>query len=249
MAKYSDFKKEYTRLWNRMVIHQDRLVEIDRIAKRLLSHKTRYETVQLPTGVPWFVIAVIHERESGADFSTYLGNGDSLSRPTVNVPEGRGPFPSWEAGAKDALAYDKLDQNRDWTAAHTAWVLENFNGAGYRNKGVPSPYLWSFSNNYVSGKYTSDHGYDPKAVDKQAGVMPLLKRIMELDKTAKFQGEPISPEVASSGAVVAAGAAGTAAAASAGVSTQNTIGIALAMVALAVAIFFVVKWFTRDKQE
>ena len=56
-------------------------------------------------------------RESGADFSTYLGNGEPLTRRTRIVPKGRGPFKTWEDGAVDALRFDSLDDvlAEDWT--------------------------------------------------------------------------------------------------------------------------------------
>jgi peptidoglycan hydrolase-like protein with peptidoglycan-binding domain len=53
---------------------------------------------------------------------------------------------------------------------------------------VKSPYLWSFSNIYSSGKYVADGRFSASAVDQQCGAMPVLKRIMELDASARFEG-------------------------------------------------------------
>src|ERR1700740_3826274 len=64
--------------------------------------------------VAWVFIAVIHNRESGMDFNTHLGQGDPLTdkngRPikTVHVPAGRGPFTGpnkFGKAAVDALWY------------------------------------------------------------------------------------------------------------------------------------------------
>jgi hypothetical protein len=47
---------------------------------------------------------------------------------------------------------------------------------GYANKGLPSPYIWSGTDQYEKGKYTSDGKYDPaEAVDEQLGCAGILK--------------------------------------------------------------------------
>jgi lysozyme family protein len=43
---------------------------------------------------------------------------------------------------------------------------------------LPTPYLWSFSNNYEKGKFVADGHYDPEAVSKQCGAALMLKAIM-----------------------------------------------------------------------
>ena len=43
--------------------------------------------------------------------------------------------------------------------------------------GVPTPYLWSFSNMYVKGKYVADHKFDPNAVSAQCGSALMLKSL------------------------------------------------------------------------
>src|SRR4051812_7055826 len=78
--------------------------EFDRVAKRLVASRDRYKAVERRTGVPWFIIAVIHEREASQNWNTQLGQGDPLTQRSVHVPKGRGPFPNWEDGAYDALA-------------------------------------------------------------------------------------------------------------------------------------------------
>jgi len=48
------------------------------VAKRLAapSAKARYQKISEATGVPWFVIAVIHEREASQRWDRQLGQGD-----------------------------------------------------------------------------------------------------------------------------------------------------------------------------
>jgi lysozyme family protein len=65
-------------------------------AKSLVGGKPRYQTVEAKTGIPWFVIAVIHERESSQNRFGSLAQGDPWNRVSVHVPKGRGPFQSWE---------------------------------------------------------------------------------------------------------------------------------------------------------
>jgi len=99
---------------------------------------------------------------------------------TTIIPRGRGPFVTWEEGARDALEYDGLDQVDEWSPARACFEIEKFNGFGYRNRGVPSPYLWSFTNHYSRGKYVADGRFSAAAVDKQCGAIPVMRRIMEI---------------------------------------------------------------------
>jgi lysozyme family protein len=57
------------------------------------------------------------------------------------------------------------------------YLLEKYNGLGYRMRGVPTPYLWSFSNLYEKGKFVQDGRYDPEAVSKQCGAALMLKAV------------------------------------------------------------------------
>src|SRR5262249_44802043 len=158
MTSFADLKSEYENLWATMKIRPERAAMVDAIARKLIGRKARYQAVEDETGVPWFVIAAVHNRESDADFDTYLGNGEPLDRETRLVPKGRGPFESWEEGAVDALELDHLDEVEDWTPARACYEIEKFNGFGYRNNHptVKSPYLWSFTDHYTSGKYVGD---------------------------------------------------------------------------------------------
>ena len=57
-------------------------------AKALVAAKPRYRAVEASTGVPWFVIAAIHERESSENWFASLAQGDPWNRVSVNVPAG-----------------------------------------------------------------------------------------------------------------------------------------------------------------
>ncbi|MBB6013473.1 lysozyme family protein [Aquamicrobium lusatiense] len=156
-----------------------RSTQIEARAAKIRANKARYEAVASKTGVPWDVIAVIHYRESSGSFAGVLHNGQKIigtGRKTTLVPKGRGPFASWEHAAIDALmnCHPYAGKNKDWSLAATLDLLERYNGLGYRNKGLPSPYLWAGTNQYVKGKYVADGKYDPNHVDQQLGVAALL---------------------------------------------------------------------------
>jgi lysozyme family protein len=157
-------------------------------AERLLAAKSRYQAVEAKTGVPWFVIAVIHERESSQLWSASLAQGDPWNRVSTHVPKGRGPFKSWEEAAIDALVNcaPYAARNKDWSVGGTLLMLEQYNGLGYATKGVPSPYLWAGTDQYVAGKYVRDGVYDTTAVDKQLGCAGMIKALMALDSSIKF---------------------------------------------------------------
>ena len=60
-------------------------------------------------------------------------------------------------------------------------LLEQYNGLGYAFRGMPSPYVWSFTNQYSKGKFSPDHVFRPDLVDPQLGSAPLIKRMQNLD--------------------------------------------------------------------
>lgn len=241
MATFNELKPEYTYLWKNMVTKADKSAAVTEIAKKLIGKKARYLSVAAKTGVPWHVIAALHNRESDADFTTYLGNGQPLSRKTTETPKGRGPFKTWEDGAIDALKFDGLDQITDWSPERACFELEVFNGFGYRGQGINSPYLWSFTNHYTRGKYTETPRrsvYRPELVDAQCGAVPVMRRIMELDASAQLGPQVIKPTPGVS-TVILLGAGGTGIAGYFG-AHAGVIAVALAITAvLAISTYFI----------
>lgn len=161
-----------------------RSTQINAVAAKITANRPRYELAAKATGVPWDVIGVIHYRESSNDFRGVLHNGQKIigtGQLTTLVPKGRGPFSTWEEAAIDALvnAPPYAAKNKDWSIGGTLDILERYNGLGYRNKGLPSPYLWAGTDQYVKGKYVADGKYDPNHVDQQLGVAPILMKLRE----------------------------------------------------------------------
>lgn len=156
---------------------------LDRAVDKLLANKARYQQIEKLTNVPWFFIAICHMRESDANFNTYLGNGQSLSRRTTIVPVGRGPFNTFEEGAVDALKYEGLDKETDWSLEHILFLTEGYNGYGYMRMGKASPYVWGYTDQCGRGKYIRDGVYDPNAEETQPGTAALLKGMMAKDRS------------------------------------------------------------------
>ncbi|MEW6150098.1 MAG: hypothetical protein ACOY3N_31325 [Bradyrhizobium sp.] len=175
-----------------------RKAEAAKVASRLYQAKARYQSVEQVTGVPWPVIAVIHERESSQSWGRSLAQGDPWNKVSVHVPAGRGPFSSWEEAAIDALlnCHPYLAKRRDWSLAGVLIALEMYNGLGYASKGIPSPYLWAGTNQYRSGKYVRDGVYDPDHVDQQLGCVAMLRAMMVIDPTIAFPGTKVPPSQA-----------------------------------------------------
>lgn len=198
---YASVKAEYARLWRTMVINPNRVAEFQATAKRLMKGMDRYKAVEKATGVPAALIAILHDRESNADFDTYLGNGQPLSKKTTIIPKGRGPFRNFEEGAIDALNINGLASIKSWPLEMIIFKAEGFNGFGYRNgpqtNGIKyppmrSPYLWGGTNHQERGKYTRDRYFDPGVMDKQLGAVGILYTLMNMDLSLyrKLEGAP-----------------------------------------------------------
>src|SRR5512139_468886 len=159
-------------------------------AEKLLANKARYQEVTKRTGVPWFVIAAIHNRESSLRFDCNLANGQPLNIVTTLVPKGRGPYKTWEDSAVDALPRISVE---GWTLAGTLTFIERYNGVGYANRSLPSPYLWAGTSIYKSGKFVKDGVFDPRYVDQQLGCAGLIMALHELDPSVLFEdGWPLT---------------------------------------------------------
>jgi lysozyme family protein len=189
---FESLRADYAADWQRMVIKDSKRETVEAIARKLIKYKPRYQAVADKAGIPWFFIAVLHQRESDADFTTHLDNGDPLSARTYHVPAGRPrtgrpPF-TWEDSAVDALTMQGLDKIKDWPIERLAFECEGYNGWGYHSHGVPSAYLWSFSNIYRSGKYVADGVWSSSAIDAQCGTMPMLLTMSMLDSSVRFPG-------------------------------------------------------------
>ena len=181
----AQLQTEYDRLWQTCQVRPERRATAAALADRIVQNRARYEAAGKPHGVPWYVVGIIHQLESNGNFQTHLHNGDPLTARTVRVPAGRPatgnpPF-RWETSAADALVDARLNTWTDWSPAGTLFVLERYNGFGYRKPeiAINSPYLWSFSTHYTKGKFIRDREYSPTAVSGQCGAAVLLQTLAE----------------------------------------------------------------------
>ena len=205
MANLLAITSANSKRWN--IARLTRGPEFVPVAKRLAapSAKARYQKISEATGVPWFIIAVIHERESSQRWDRQLAQGDPLGQVSTHVPKGRGPFfnhPS-DPPLQDAFYRAALDalidcapyaaKWKDWSPGGAMTLLEQYNGLGYAERGLPSPYIWSGTDQYRSGKYVADHVFDPKVVDSQLGCAGLILAMIQIDPTITFTGATVTP--------------------------------------------------------
>ena len=171
------------RRWQTCIVNTPLIQLLDIVSQRLIDEKYRYVTVQNRTSVPWPVIAIIHQRESSQSWAASLAQGDPWNRVSIHVPKGRGPFASWESAAVDALEHCApfAAKWNDWTIGGSLTLLEEYNGLGYAMRGLPSPYVWASTNQYIRGKYIADGHFDPNAIDHQLGCAALLMRMEAID--------------------------------------------------------------------
>lgn len=193
--------------WDKCIVNPDKIAAFKQVGDRLSAStaKARYQTVEKKTGVPWWFIAVVHEREASQRWDRSLAQGDPWNKKSTHVPANRGPFNSWEDAAYDALVNcpPYAARNKDWTIGGALTMLEKYNGLGYYRKGIPSPYIWAGTNQYSRGKYVSDGVFSATTVDTQLGVAGLLKSMGTFSKVT-----PVAAASAgAAGAVVAGGAA------------------------------------------
>ena len=186
MIKFVDLAEEYKSLWETAAIRPEKAQDVKAVAQKLRSLKPTYDEVSAATFVPWFIVALIHSLEANFNMKAHLHNGDPLSARTVQVPSGRPkngspPF-SWTASAIDALTMHGMQNiGKDgWSIERISFELERYNGFGYRRNHptVKSPYLWSCTNHYTSGKYVGDHKFSMTAVSAQVGAMAVLKQLV-----------------------------------------------------------------------
>ncbi len=185
---------EYRRLFDTLEVREARRREVDRQVDAALRLRPRYQAIGGPIGVPWYFIAAAHMRESSFRVDRHLHNGDPLTGRTTRVPaghpaSGHPPF-TFEQSAEDALRLKKLHLQTDWSLPRLLHTLEAYNGFGYRRRGLPSPYLWSFSHHYQRGKFIKDGVFDEATVDAQCGTATLLRRLAERQEI-RFPDEPL----------------------------------------------------------
>jgi lysozyme family protein len=159
--------------------------DLDKFKKNYEANKSRYEAVGKEADMPPELVASLHWRESSGNFGKYLHQGDPLGAPAKHVPTNIPVFgkDEWDKAAVHALKMKQMCKkelgiNKDTKdRAKLAAFSERYNGMGYNNKGVASPYVYSGMDTYTSGKYVADGVYSASTVDQQLGVVRLSDSI------------------------------------------------------------------------
>ena len=179
----ADMAVAYQKKFDAMVI--SRAGATQAAANRIFQGKERYKIVEHLTGIPWWMVGVLHDREASCDFRGCLANGDFCignGRRTWHETKGLGPYVTWEDSAVDALRREGFLSLTDKSVGMLLVAAEAFNGEGYHMHGWQNPYLWDGTQWYTRGKYVRDGVYDPSFVDPQIGVAPVIKRLIEMDR-------------------------------------------------------------------
>lgn len=151
------------------------------------ANKERYEKIAKDANVPAALIAALHYRESTGDFDTYLHQGDPLGKKAVHVPKDIPVFHEFDEAALHALEMKQSIEDQTGLTKDTrdpavvATYAEAYNGLGYHNRDVPSPYVYSGTEEYRSGKYVSDGNYSSRTKDEQPGVIAMMGSVGALD--------------------------------------------------------------------
>ncbi len=173
--------------------------DFDADLEDFLYYYEEYEDVYIDIAkeidIPPQLIAVIHYRENPQDFKdgTFgirLHDGHSLNEPYTyrndNGEKETITFSSFKEAAKHAIQlkqYCIINFNLSYDTTDVVAMVcftEAYNGMGYYKYYEPnepnriSPYSFSGTDVYVSGKYISDNNYSEGTIDQQVGTYRLL---------------------------------------------------------------------------
>jgi len=182
-TKYSVIADEYLAMFEAAQSDPAKAQVVDNMRRRLVLHRAEYESIGRALSIPWHFVGLIHAMESNFNFAGHLHNGDSLAHRTIREPKRlpKQPDPpyAWSTSAIDALKHHNLQLVENWSLSRQLYELERFNGFGYRFRGMATPYLWSFSDRYVTGKFVGDGVFDRDAVSEQVGAAVILRALIE----------------------------------------------------------------------
>jgi lysozyme family protein len=175
-------RQEYQQRFDAAKVLPARQEVVAQSVRKILGNRARYERITKSMTMPWYFLAIIHGMEADFRFDSHLHNGDPLTGRTVRVPAGRPargtpPF-SWEESAMDAITVNRYDKWNDWSIAGMLVAWERYNGLGYRQYGVNSPYVWACTDLYAKGRYVADGRFEANAESRQCGAVAMLKGLI-----------------------------------------------------------------------
>ena len=179
--RLEDLQDQYEQLFRDcQIVDAGKQQEVDNAIAAMQAPQARYAALADRAGVPWYFVAVVHQREGSGNFSQSVRDGHRL-------PAGL----SWEDDAL-AVMQEQCGGWHDWSLPGLLYRLEAYNGFGYRQYQINSPYLWSFATCYTKGKFVADGRFDPDQVDEQPGTAVILHRMVERGLIS-IPGATVSP--------------------------------------------------------
>lgn len=190
-----ELRDEYLRNWNRAKINEHHKDNVQRGMDKVEPNIEEYNIVASHVDCSVHALICSHYREASCDFDRQILNGQDWDMKTTIVPKNEGPFENFEVSCKRGFAI-KPKMESLTNIVDLLHFLERWNGWGYRRRGIWSPYLWSYTNLYKKGYYTSDGRYSSRAVNKQLGCASLLIALFEkYGLTTDEQGEIIAKQM------------------------------------------------------
>ena len=179
--RLEDYQDQYEQLFRDcQIVDAGKQQEVDNAIAAMQAPQARYAALADQVGVPWYFVAVVHQREGSGNFSQSVRDGHRL-------PAGL----SWEDDAL-AVMQEQCGGWHNWSLPGLLYRLEAYNGFGYRQYQINSPYLWSFATCYTKGKFVADGRFDPDQVDEQPGTAVILHRMVE-QGLITIPGATVSP--------------------------------------------------------
>lgn len=174
----------YLNKFQTMKVLHSRLIETSDVTKKLLANKPYYDSIERDVEVPWWFVGILHYMEANLNMDKQILNGQPWKKSTRQNGKTFGPYPSWHQSAIDALQNDKIIGISNWSIANTLRLAEVYNGLGYANRELDSPYLWAGTNHEIIGKFDSDGEFNEKLKSKQIGFAPILAQLIKLNKVS-----------------------------------------------------------------
>ena len=67
-----DLRQQYQSLFTSCIVNPAELNAVNRVISRIMPNQGRYQSVAGPLGIPWYVVAVVHNMECGLNFNQHL---------------------------------------------------------------------------------------------------------------------------------------------------------------------------------
>ncbi len=173
MENHKDIEREYSALWLTAAIDKDTEMQARSWARTALSARPLYDPISKGTGVPWFIVAILHKLQCNGDIGRRLADG---------LPRREGTF---EQDAIAAIKASEIGGHVSWPFWRILWAMEKFNGAdfGYRAHGIHSPYLWAGTSAYETGVFVQPGVFSRTIPARwRLGAAVLLRALVSVDE-------------------------------------------------------------------